>query len=162
MEETSGTNETQPFLGEDWFDPLETAVRGRIRGFIEEMLEGELDAALQRGRYDRHGPPRGHRHGHRARQLVGSFGPVTLSVPRARLAGAAGRTSAWRNQTIPAYRPLTTRSEALIAGAYLSGTNTRRVRPALGAVSRGANGNGAPSPTPPHPHTTWTACPKPT
>ena len=101
MEETTATTETQPFLGEDWFDPLETAVRGRIRGFIEEMLEAELESALQRGRYDRHGPRRGHRHGHRARQLVGTFGPVTLSVPRARLAGADGRTSEWRNQTIP-------------------------------------------------------------
>ena len=26
MEETTATTETQPFLGEDWFDPLETAV----------------------------------------------------------------------------------------------------------------------------------------
>ena len=140
MEETTATTETQPFLGEDWFDPLETAVRGRIRGFIEEMLEAELHAALQRGRYDRQGTTRGHRHGHRARQLVGTFGPVTLSVPRGRLAGADGRTSEWRNQTIPAYRRLTRRAEALIAGAYLSGTNTRRVRRALGALFGGAIG----------------------
>jgi putative transposase len=140
MEETTATTERQPFLSEGWFDPLETAVRGRIRGFIEEMLEAELNAALQRGRYDRHGPTRGHRHGHRARQLVGTFGPVTLSVPRARLAGADGRTSEWRNQTIPAYRRLTKRAEALIAGAYLSGTNTRRVRRALGALFGGAIG----------------------
>ncbi|HEY6359283.1 MAG TPA: IS256 family transposase [Vicinamibacterales bacterium] len=140
MEETTATTETQPFLGEDWFDPLETAVRGRIRGFIEEMLEAELHAALQRGRYDRQGTTRGHRHGHRARQLVGTFGPVTLSVPRGRLAGADGRTSEWRNQTIPAYRRLTKRAEALIAGAYLSGTNTRRVRRALGALFGGAIG----------------------
>ena len=140
MEETTATTETQPFLGEDWFDPLETAVRGRIRGFIEEMLEAELHAALQRGRYDRQGTTRGHRHGHRARQLVGTFGPVTLSVPRGRLAGADGRTSEWRNQTIPTYRRLTKRAEALIAGAYLSGTNTRRVRRALGALFGGAIG----------------------
>lgn len=140
MEETTATTERQPFLSEGWFDPLETAVRGRIRGFIEEMLEAELNAALQRGRYDRHGTTLGHRHGHRARQLVGSFGPVTLSVPRARLAGADGRTSEWRNQTIPAYRRLTKRAEALIAGAYLSGTNTRRVRRALGALFGGAIG----------------------
>ena len=140
MEETTAMTETQPFLGKDWFDPLETAVRGRIRGFIEEMLEAELDSALQRGRYDRHGTARGHRHGHRARQLVGTFGPVTLSVPRARLAGADGRTSEWRNQTIPAYRRLTKRAEALIAGAYLAGTNTRRVRRALGALFGGAIG----------------------
>jgi putative transposase len=140
MEETTATTVTPPFLGEDWFDPLETAVRGRIRGFIEEMLEAELHAALQRGRYDRHGTTRGHRHGHRARQLVGTFGRVTLSVPRARLAGADDRTSEWRNQTIPAYRRLTKRAEALIAGAYLSGTNTRRVRRALGALFGGAIG----------------------
>ena len=140
MEETTAMTELQPFLGKDWFDPLETAVRGRIRGFIEEMLEAELDAALQRGRYDRQGTTRGHRHGHRGRQLVGTFGPVTLSVPRARLAGADGRTSEWRNQTIPAYRRLTKRAEALIAGAYLSGTNTRRVRRALGVLFGGAIG----------------------
>ena len=114
MEETIATTETQPFLGADWFDPLETAVRGRIRGFIEEMLEAELHAALQRGRYDRQGTTHGHRHSHRARQLVGTFGPVALSVPRARLAGADGRTSEWRNQTIPAYRRLTKRAEARI------------------------------------------------
>src|SRR6266481_5668349 len=81
MEETTATTETQPFLSEGWFDPLETAVRGRIRGFIEEMLEGELDAALQRGRYDRHGTPRGHCHRHRVRQLIGSFGPVRRKCP---------------------------------------------------------------------------------
>ena len=140
MEKTTAMIERQPFPGEDWFDPLEMAVRGRSRGFIEEMLEAELESALQRGRYDRHGPRRGHRHGHRARQLVGTFGPVTLSVPRARLAGADGRTSEWRNQTIPTYRRLTKRAEALIAGAYLSGTNTRRVRRALGALFGGAIG----------------------
>ena len=140
MEKTTAMIERQPFPGEDWFDPLEMAVRGRIRGFIEEMLEAELHAALQRGRYDRQGTTRGHRHGHRARQLVGTFGPVTLSVPRGRLAGADGRTSEWRNQTIPTYRRLTKRAEALIAGAYLSGTNTRRVRRALGALFGGAIG----------------------
>ena len=41
------------FLGDDWFDPLETGVRTRIRGFIEELLEAELDAALGRDRYER-------------------------------------------------------------------------------------------------------------
>jgi len=130
----------EPFLGEDWFDPLETAVRDRIRGFIEEMVEAELNVALQRGRYDRRGVARGHRHGHRARQLIGTFGPVTVSVPRARLVEADDKTTEWRNRTIPAYRRLTKRAEALIAGAYLSGTNTRRVRRALGTLFGGAIG----------------------
>ena len=39
-----------PFAGSDWFDPLEEAVRGQVRGFIEELLEEELEAALGRGR----------------------------------------------------------------------------------------------------------------
>jgi hypothetical protein len=38
--------EGEHFLCDDWFDPLETGVRTRIRGFIEELLEAELDAAL--------------------------------------------------------------------------------------------------------------------
>jgi putative transposase len=61
-------------------------------------------------------------------------------VPRARLSGANGRTSEWRNRTIPAYRRLIRRAEALIAAAYLSGTNTRRVRRVLGASFGGAVG----------------------
>jgi transposase-like protein len=140
MEECTATSEPQPFLGEDWVDPLETAVRSRIRGFIEEMLEAELAAALQRGRYDRRGIVRGHRHGHRERQLIGTFGPVRVAVPRARLVAADDKTSEWRNGTIPAYKRLTKRAEALIAGAYLSGTNTRRVRRALATLFGGAIG----------------------
>ena len=42
-----------PFLGADWFDPLEAGIRQHIRGFIENLLEEELAATLRRGRYDR-------------------------------------------------------------------------------------------------------------
>ena len=72
--------ETKGFLGEDWFDPLEAGVRTRIRSFIEELLEAELEAALGRKRYERgrtpetepsaesmRSPVSGHRHGHRER-----------------------------------------------------------------------------------------------
>jgi Transposase, Mutator family len=69
-----------PFAGSDWFDPLEEAVRGQVRGFIEQLLEEELEAALGRGRYERGAISNGRRHGHRPRQLVTTFGPVTLSV----------------------------------------------------------------------------------
>jgi hypothetical protein len=30
-------------LFDNWFDPIETEVRARARGFIEEMIRGELD-----------------------------------------------------------------------------------------------------------------------
>jgi putative transposase len=40
-------------LFDNWFDPIETEVRARSRKFIEELLRGELDAALARPRYGR-------------------------------------------------------------------------------------------------------------
>ena len=71
---------------------------------------------------------------------MGTFGAVTVRVPRARLATAEGGTREWKNATLPAYKRLTRRAEALIAGAYLAGTNTRRVRRALAALFAGAVG----------------------
>jgi putative transposase len=127
------------FEGEAWFDPIEAGLRGRIRGFIEAMLEEELAAALGAGRYER-GRRRGHRHGKRARQLLGSFGPTRIRVPRARLARPDGTTREWRSAALPRYARMTRQVEALIASSYLAGTNTRRVRRALGALFKGALG----------------------
>src|SRR5918995_566216 len=128
------------FAGEAWFDPIEAGLRGRIRGLIEELVEQELEAALGRGRYERAGGAVGHRHGHRRRQLTGSFGPVELAVPRARLQAEDGSTREWRSAVLPRYARRTRQLEALIAGAYLAGTNTRRVQRALAALFRGAVG----------------------
>ncbi len=128
-----------PFAGSDWFDPLEEAVRGHVRWFIEQLLEEELDAALGRGRYERGAPSHGRRHGHRPRQLVTTFGPLSLSVPRARLADEAGERE-WKSALLPAYQRLSRRAEALIAEAYLAGMNTRRVRRALATLFEGRIG----------------------
>src|SRR5690348_4950318 len=127
------------FAGEAWFDPIEAGLRERIRGFIEELLEQELTAALGRRRHGR-GPSPGHRHGRRERRLTGSFGPVEISVPRARLLAEDGATREWRGAALPRYARMTRQVEALIAGAYLAGTNTRRVRRALAALVKGAVG----------------------
>ena len=89
------------FAGEAWFDPIEASLRGQIRGLIEELVEQELEAALGRVRYERTGGPRGHRHGHRKRQLTGSFGPVEIAVPRARLREEDGSTREWRSAVLP-------------------------------------------------------------
>jgi transposase-like protein len=116
------------FAGEAWFDPIEAGIRERIRGFIEALFEEELTAALGRGRCERAvGAPRGYRNGTRERHLLGSFGPVQVSVPRARMADAEGGTREWRSAALPRYARMTRQVEALIAGAYLAGTNTRRV-----------------------------------
>ena len=55
-EPSSGAAASALFVGENWFDPLESAVRGRIRGFIEALLEEELTAVLARPRYARAEP----------------------------------------------------------------------------------------------------------
>jgi transposase-like protein len=125
-----------PFAGSAWFDPLEEAVRGQVRSFIERLLEEELEAALGRGRYERGASSNGRRHGHRPRQLVTTFGPLTLSVPRARLHDEAGEQE-WKSALLPAYQRLSRRAEALIAEAYLAGMNTRRVRRALAKLFEG-------------------------
>ncbi len=137
---SKGMAEEALFSGAAWFDPIEAALRGRIRGLIEEMVEQELEAALGRGRYERAGGAVGHRHGHRKRQLTGSFGPVELAVPRARLRAEDGSSREWRSAVLPRYARRTRQLEALIAGAYLAGTNTRRVQRALAALFRGAVG----------------------
>jgi len=109
------------------------------------MIEAELETVLSRPRYGRPTKTRdvadnvpaglsGHRHGHRSRSLMGTFGQVQISVPRARLMSADGKTSEWKSKTLPAYQRRTRAADALIAGAYLSGTNTRRVRRALAAL----------------------------
>ena len=102
-------------LGADWFDPLEAGIRQHIRGFIENLLEEELAATLRRGRYDRSTAAAGHRNGHRDRQLLGTFGPMTVSVPRARVTGSNGRQAEWGSKTLPAYKRLTVQAERLIA-----------------------------------------------
>jgi putative transposase len=138
---TVETDGTGLFASEAWFDPIEAGVRDRVRGFIEELLEQELTTALGRNRHERTtDAPSGYRNGTRERRLVGSFGPVQISVPRARMAAEGGSTQEWRSTALPRYARMTRQVEALIAGAYLAGTNTRRVKRALAALFTGAVG----------------------
>jgi putative transposase len=129
------------FDGPAWFDPIEAGLRERMRGFIETLLEEELTAALGRVRYRRAGAAAGgYRHGVRHRQLLGSFGPLEIAVPRGRLQNSEGGTTEWRSAALPRYARMTRQAEALIAATYLAGTNTRRVKRALAALFKGAVG----------------------
>jgi transposase-like protein len=130
-------------LDADWFDPLEDAVRGQVRAFIEQLLEEELEAALGRGRYERSPGFKGHRNGHRDRRLDTTFGPLVLAVPRARLAADDAGEREWKSELLPAYRRLSRRAELLIAEVYLAGINTRRVRRALQTLFAGRIGKDA-------------------
>lgn len=134
----------------DWFDPIEAALRDRVRDFIETMISSELDAALARPRYARRPASKGyddvaaevvgHRHGRRTRTLTGTFGATEVTVPRARIASGDGRPVEWKSKALRAYQRRTKAADALIASTYLAGTNTRRVRRALAALFDGAVG----------------------
>ena len=124
---------------EEGFDPIEDRLRTNIRGTIEAVFDEELNGFLGRLRYGRTaGAVKGYRHGNRDRQIIGTFGTETISVPRARIEDEAGRVSEWRSKALPRYQRLTKTAEALIASVYLAGTNTRRVKCALFALFKGA------------------------
>src|SRR6202521_6176068 len=144
------TIESTCHLFDDWFDPIETGIRARVPELIEEMISSELDAALSRPRYGRRAEHSkgsgvtavvtGHRHGSRVRTLMGTFGKTEIAVPRARLNSSDGKTTEWKSQALRNYQRRTRAADALIAGTYLAGTNTRRVRRALFALFGGAVG----------------------
>jgi hypothetical protein len=61
-------------------DPLEAGLRERVCGFIQELLEQELTAALGRGKSERAaGEPKGYRNG-----VSGSTARVPLLTPMLR------------------------------------------------------------------------------
>ena len=143
--------ETAAHLLDDWFDPIEAGLRDRVHEFIQIMIEGELDAALSRLRYARR--PKEASRVPMARAVSLATGTAT---DHGRCWGpSAGSRSPCRGQArhrrgqdnrveehgaAGAYQRRTKPADALIAGAYLAGTNTRRVRRALSAVFGGAVG----------------------
>jgi hypothetical protein len=52
--------ETAAHLFDNWFDPIETKLRDRVREFLQALLEAELDEALGRSRYGRLAGARNH------------------------------------------------------------------------------------------------------
>jgi len=140
MTKTTDMNALSLLACDEGFEPIEDRLRANIRSTIEAVFNEELDGFLGRLRYGRDatGPVKGYRHGHRDRQITGTFGTESISVPRARIEDEGGKVCEWRSQALPRYQRLTKRAEALIASVYLSGTNTRRVKRALFALFKGA------------------------
>jgi len=107
------------------------------------MIEEELETVLARPRYGRRQasmeedaqvPAAGYRHGHRTRRLIGTFGQTDMTVPRARMIDANGKTSEWQSKALRSYQRRTETIDAIIASAYLAGTNTRRVKRVLASL----------------------------
>ena len=139
MTKNTDTSMLALLANEVGYDPIEDRLRQNIRATIEALFEEELAAFIGRCRYGRGGTTKkGYRHGHRDRQLVGTFGTETVSVPRARIENEEGKITEWRSKSQPRYQRLTKEAEALIASVYLAGTNMRRVKRALYGLFQGA------------------------
>jgi len=116
-------------------DPLTQKLRALVGGLIEELVAAELTDALHATRYQRvadTGEPRhGYRHTKRARELATSLGPTTIQVQRARLFQGPTETQEWQSTLLPRYARRAPAVDNAILGAYLAGSNTRRIRGAL-------------------------------
>uniref|UniRef100_A0A1S7LKZ1 Transposase n=1 Tax=Magnetococcus massalia (strain MO-1) TaxID=451514 RepID=A0A1S7LKZ1_MAGMO len=112
MKEHIAPGVINPFSGGEWFDPLAEVVRLRIRTFTASMVEEELITAREgRERYQRKGSSKGKRNGHRDRPLIGRFGPVTVSLPWARIVDENGHELEWKSEMVPAYKRVIKRAE---------------------------------------------------
>ena len=97
------------------YDLIEDRLCANVRSTIEAVFEEDLAAFPGRLRYGRGGARKGYRHGHRNRQLTGTFGTETVSVPRGRIEAEDGKVTEWRSKALPRYQRLTKKAEALIA-----------------------------------------------
>jgi transposase-like protein len=115
-----------PFSG----DPLSEGIRARIRGFIEEMMNEELDAVLGAGRYERTEGRRGHRNGSKPRTLTTSMGKTTFDRPRAVLYEGKKEVE-YVSSIVDRYRRRSREVDAALLGMYFGGVNTRKVKRAI-------------------------------
>ena len=103
MNQITDTTSFALLAQEAGFDPIEERLRSNVRATIEAVFEEELTSFLGRLRYDRgDGAATGYRHGHRERQLTGTFGTETVRVPRARIEDDTGKVTEWRSKALAA------------------------------------------------------------
>jgi len=112
---------------------IHEAVRVAIERIVREELEGELGAAP----YERAKVRHGYRNGTRQRTLSGPTGPLALTVPRATIFAPGGERE-WSSKVLPRYQRRLPELNEAIAGAYLAGTNTRRIKGALRPLLKAA------------------------
>jgi putative transposase len=122
-------------------DALHEHLRPLVRALVEQLVRAELESVLQAGPYARcaDGRRRGYRHAARPRTLTTSCGASVITVPRARLFDADGAaTQEWQSHLLPRYQRRSRAVDETVLGAYLAGTNTRRMQRALQPLLHGA------------------------
>lgn len=108
---------------DDWEAVLtkDDGFREAVRGYVQEVLEAEMDAALGAGKYERSDGRLGYRAGYYGRTLITRVGKLELRVPQDR----HGRFS---TEVFERYQ----RSEKALVSAlsemYVQGVSTRKVK----------------------------------
>ena len=108
---------------DDWEAVLtkDDGFRKAVRGYVQEVLEAEMDAALGAGKYERSDGRLGYRAGYYGRTLITRVGKLELRVPQDR----HGRFS---TEVFERYQ----RSEKALVSAlsemYVQGVSTRKVK----------------------------------
>ncbi|MFH2202162.1 MAG: IS256 family transposase [Elusimicrobiota bacterium] len=119
-------------------DALTEALRGRIRGFLNDLLSEEADAFLGAGSYQRSDSRRGYRHGSVRREITTSFGKTPFDRPRAKLFAEDGHLAEWRSTMLPRYSRRCRDVDAALLGLYFGGVNTRKVKQAIRPLLKGS------------------------
>ena len=119
-------------------DALTEALRGRIQGFLTDLINEEADAFLGAGSYQRSDSRRGYRHGSVRREITTSLGKTTFDRPRAKLFAKDGRLTEWQSTILPRYSRRVRTVDAALLGLYFGGVNTRKVKQALRPLLKGS------------------------
>jgi putative transposase len=128
---------TQRVAGNPGRSTLGELIHAAVRGAIEAAVEAELAATLGAGRYERRPTRQGYRNGTKTRTLSGPTGAMALTLPRATVATAAGRTE-WTSMLGPRYQRRLAEVNTAVLATYRAGGNTRRIRGALAPLLHGA------------------------
>ncbi len=112
-------------------------IHQHVRAAVEQAVQEELAVVLGVGLYERSEARCGHRNGTKTRTLTGPTGPLELTLPRAALFTSSGPRE-WASKLVPRYQRRCAEVNEAIAGAYLAGANTRRIKGALRPLLKAA------------------------
>ena len=109
-------------------------IHQHVPAAVEQAVQEELAVVLGVGLYERSEARCGHRNGTKTRSLCG---PLELTLPRAALFRSSGPRE-WASKLVPRYQRRCAEVNEAIAGAYLAGANTRRIKGALRPLLKAA------------------------
>ena len=104
-----------------WMSQDEDYLRPLVAAVVQEVLEVEMDEALQAGKGERTAERRGYRSGHYSRRLVTRVGTLELRVPQ-------DRQGHFSTEVFARYQRSEKALVAALVEMYVQGVSTRKVK----------------------------------